>query len=502
MDRRQLIVTAAGLALATSGLVVAPGAALAAPATCQGKPVTIVATQAVTRGTEGDDVVAMEPGAWNAFDALGGDDTICLDAAADVESDVGRRAYGTLEAGAGDDVVVNLTPVGYTGMTTVVLGTGNDTYRGADLGETVFADLRVADFDDPDLVDPALVGSQRDVVTGASTVFSTAPNDGPNEDRITFGTRDARAVVAGPMAASALLDVSAAPRTLLEVRSVRRLAPGAADVLVDARTGTASAGATPVLSWTGDVQTFVLGTPRRAVGGPTVSFSGSDGDESLVLSDVPIGDVSMGAGDDAMTVESWNTSYVPRRTDGGRGHDSALVSAVCRDALAVRVGRTATCDGTGGPFVGFREVIVSSEVTGSRTDLVGSRRSERLVASGDVVTVRGHGGDDEIGVDDSASARVWAGRGADRVWVSGDDVVVRGQAGRDRIELLGTAGVESGTRIRKQQVALGGAGADVLLGTTSRPDRLVGGPGRDRADGRAGSRDYCSAEVTRRCERP
>jgi hypothetical protein len=55
----------------------------------------------------------------------------------------------------------------------------------------------------------------------------------------------------------------------------------------------------------------------------------------------------------------------------------------------------------------------------------------------------------------------------------------------------------------KQQVALGGAGRDVLVGTSlGRGDRLLGGGGRDTAVGRAGRWDYCVAEVTRGCERP
>jgi hypothetical protein len=45
---------------------------------CLGKPVTIVASTTVTTGTEGDDVVAMTPSGWSRFDALSGNETICL----------------------------------------------------------------------------------------------------------------------------------------------------------------------------------------------------------------------------------------------------------------------------------------------------------------------------------------------------------------------------------------------------------------------------------------
>jgi hemolysin type calcium-binding protein len=45
----------------------------------------------------------------------------------------------------------------------------------------------------------------------------------------------------------------------------------------------------------------------------------------------------------------------------------------------------------------------------------------------------------------------------------------------------------------------GGAGPDRLLGSRN-DDILIGGPGRDLADGAKGS-DTCRAEVRRHCER-
>ncbi len=75
VNRARLVISTAVVlttvvpALALGG---APAPAAASAATsCQGKPVTIVATTEVTTGTEGDDVVAMTPGAWETFDALG-----------------------------------------------------------------------------------------------------------------------------------------------------------------------------------------------------------------------------------------------------------------------------------------------------------------------------------------------------------------------------------------------------------------------------------------------
>ena len=46
-----------------------------------------------------------------------------------------------------------------------------------------------------------------------------------------------------------------------------------------------------------------------------------------------------------------------------------------------------------------------------------------------------------------------------------------------------------------------GATTSFSVPTDGRPDRILGGAGRDRADGREGQRDLCFAEVTRHCER-
>jgi Ca2+-binding RTX toxin-like protein len=146
-------------------------------------------------------------------------------------------------------------------------------------------------------------------------------------------------------------------------------------------------------------------------------------------------------------------------------------------------------------------VLDGSDAPGAATVLVGTGRAERLVASGHDVTIRARGERDDVLVDDSWSARVWAGPGRDRVAVSGDDVVVQGQGGADRLRLLGTAGLAAPDRARRQQVSLGGRGNDVMVGTAAAADRLVGGAGRDRADGGRGRRDQCDAEVVRRCER-
>jgi len=503
--QQHVLLTAAALTLGSSLVVSTSSSAHAAPSTCEGKPVTIVATRTVTHGTEGDDVVAMEPGAWFTFDALGGNDTICLAVGAGRSGRDPMPPSGFLDAGAGDDRVVNLTPAGSTGIsTTAVLGLGSDTFRGAGIGETVFAEKQVGDFDDPYIVDPSFTGAQLDVVTGAATVHSAAPNDGPNLDRITFGTGAARVVLSGAMGSGASIDVTTASSASLElIRPSRlgQLAPGS--VTVDNRERYVEVAGVPKVWWTGDVETFTIGHPLSWLDEPVVNFVGGPAPENVTFSDVSMGVVRLGSGDDSLTVRALSHGYVPTAADGGPGRDSASIHSMCW-VLAVRLDESTSCDAQSGTFSSFHDVVATSNASESSTTLVGTARGERLVASGERVRVDGRGGSDEIGVDDSYSARVRAGVGADRVWASGDDVVVRSGSGNDRIELQGTAGISpTGDAGPKQQVALGGRGNDVLLGTTStRPDRLVGGPGKDRADGRAGRRDFCSAEVTRRCERP
>ena len=494
------VLTVAG----STWLAAMPGSAAAAPTTCAGKPVTIVATTSVTEGTDGDDVVAMEPGQWNTFDAGGGNDTVCLAAGrADINDRDSRPPTGFLDAGTGDDTVVNLTPANTRGMivTTVVLGLGNDSFQGAGVGEEVFAETRTAEYDDPYGVDPAFTGSQADDVTGAATVHSAAPNDGDNADRITIASADARLVISGALAPEGRIDVSAAASATLEIRRPSGLRPSApGDVLVDNRVRTVTVAGTSVLRWTGDFDSFTLGRPQLRADEPAVSVAGSDASEAVTITDLPIGQVGLGDGRDKLFVNSLNRPFIPRAADGGPGRDWLVLNAVCR-TLTVRLGAGSACDDVSGNVSDFSSVAVATEVAGSATTLTGTEGGERLSARGHHVVVRGAGGADTIVADGLASARVFAGTGSDDVSGYSDDLVVRGQAGRDRIEVA--ASNDPRRSGRRQRLALGGAGRDVLLGSKdARPERLVGGRGKDRADGRKGRRDFCDAEVRLRCERP
>jgi Ca2+-binding RTX toxin-like protein len=75
-------------------------------------------------------------------------------------------------------------------------------------------------------------------------------------------------------------------------------------------------------------------------------------------------------------------------------------------------------------------------------------------------------------------------------------VSVRGGAGADRPSRA-HLGVRKCNTVSSR--LFGGTGADHLLGSKLSDDHLIGGRGRDVADGLAGI-DTCRAEVTRHCE--
>ena len=504
--RGRVVIAAVGTVVAAAGLGAAPGHSRAAPTTCLGKPVTIVATQRVWQGTEGDDVVAMEPGRWSTFDALGGNDTICLAIGVAGSGRDRTPPTGSVDAGPGDDTVVNLMPPGTRGATTEVeLGLGSDVFTGADVGELVYAEESTSSFtdpydsDDPYAPDPTFTGPQLDVITGAATVHSSAPVDGPDQDRVTFSTANGLLYYEGRMGTQGRIEFPVGGTGRIQLLGMRRLSPR--DVLVDNVARAVTVGGEPVFTWTGDVRSFGLGGPRRKNIEPAVSFIGSDAAETVEINGSPVGDVDLGGGDDELVVSSIDFRFVPRSADGGAGDDSLALHTKCR-TLVVRLDVSAVCDGDHGPLAGFEGAVAEASWMGGSVVLVGTSRPDRLVGSAQQVTIRAGAGDDVVDVDQSYVARVRAGDGRDRVRVTGADAVAHGQDGSDLIQLRGFGSPDRVPGHDWRQLAVGGRGSDDLRGTRDiLPDRLVGGPGKDRADGRQGRRDYCSAEVVRGCER-
>ncbi|WP_181312923.1 hypothetical protein [Nocardioides campestrisoli] len=508
---------------------------------CAGKSVTIVASTRVRQGTEGDDVVAMKPLDWNTFDALGGDDTICLDlgwvqAGRDIVP-----SSGFLNAGPGDDVVINLADS--FGFMAVGLGSGDDHFTGSSfpgMNESVYADTDVVDYaEKPPAVDPA--GEHRDVIDmgdgrgtdeygneGGEVLWSAAPPGASNPDRITFGTGTPELHYDGAMAPEGSIDFGGSSEVSLHLPRPGATEPlTAGEVLIDNVARRASVAGTQVLAWQGQVSRFVLGTEGRRWPLP-VSFQGSDADETLTFYGGMFGDLRFGAGNDSLSGSGrfgYSEGLRFRSMDGGPGVDYAGFRTGCRD-LTIRLAGEISCGGTTAPFRGIERVEPLSRADGGHVTVVGTDADDWIAARAERVTVRAGAGDDDVDGAWGDSVRVHAGPGDDTVLGSGDKVRVDGGAGEDGVRVYGLdllVRLGSGADIvslhalsgrwpwskpsdpSRRAVAFGGPGNDDLRGTTwaRRGDRLVGGPGRDRADGRSdrvtGVRDHCDAEVRRRC---
>jgi Ca2+-binding RTX toxin-like protein len=445
-----------------------------APITCQGKAATVVGTT----GTEGDDVMVVVPVEGTTAQALGGNDTICIVAA----PEDGTRSV-VVDAGPGDDTVVNESADVDSVWYTTILGPGADSYVGLDavipdapqatpFYETVFAGVR------------DLTGSlqgQLDVDTdvidtrgGDDVVHSgtTAPG-ATNNDTIALGTGDDTLHWSGEQR-SGTVDLGDGENALhvgpgWQGASATISGPARA-ALLDGRT---------VLRWTGPVSFYDLRLDTR-----DQVFAGTNADETLVLArgttESSAGTVSgrrvveMGGGDDVLALYSMGTG----RVNGGPGRDSYSGDG-CTTA-AVRIGGSFDCVQGGASalrhtfdFDDFEDLLLQ----GGDVTVRGSDADEKIKVVASVrIGIRGRAGDDVLNA--NVSGRV---RGAGRV-------VLTGGAGADRL-------VGSGAEDR----LLGGRGDDKLFGE-GRGDTLIGGPGRDKTFGQQG-RDRCSGEVQRSCER-
>lgn len=455
------------------------GSLLGAPAhaaptiTCQGKPATVVGST----GTEGDDVMVVVPQQGVTALALGGNDTICVVAA----PEGGIRSV-VVDAGTGDDIVVNesadVEDVGYT----TILGPGADSYVGLDAAipddpqasrfyETVHAGIR-------DLTTSAPEGSldvDVDVIDtrgGDDVVYSGSTVPGAtNDDTVLTGAGDDTVEWAGEQRGGGTLDLGSGANTLAvhpgwQGTSAIVSGPARAAV-VDGRT---------VLRWAGSVVRYDLTVETR-----DQTFAGTNADETVILTprqgSATAGGrrvISMGGGDDELVLYSMGVG----RVIGGPGRDSYSGNG-CSTAT-VRIGRTFDCVPEGGAairhsfdFDDFEDLLLE----GGDVTVLGSDADEKVkVVASKRIRVRGRGGDDVLNA--NASARLRGDR----------PVVLSGGTGADRV-------VGSPARDR----LLGGRGDDKLFGDASN-DEILGGPGRDKAIGQQG-RDRCVAEVRRSCER-
>jgi hypothetical protein len=474
--------TARGAAVAAlASTLVGAGLTLGLPAhaapiiTCQGKPATVVGST----GTEGDDVMVVAPQQGVTAQALGGNDTICIVAA----PEIGIRSV-IVDAGAGDDTVVNESADVDDVWYATILGLGADSYVGLDavipdnpkaspFHETVYAgvrDLTTGGVDgsldvDVDVIDTR--GGDDVVHSGTTTPGAT------NNDTVLTGTGEDTVEWAGERRGSGTLDLGTGDNTLAvhpgwQGTSTTVSGPARAAV-VDGRT---------VLRWAGSVTQYDLNLGTR-----DQVFAGTNADETLVLApqahqpgSATAGGrrvISMGGGDDDLALYSMGSG----RVTGGPGRDSYSGNG-CSIAT-VRIGGTFTC----GPaadtaiqhafaFDDFEDLLI----TGGDVTVLGSDADEKIkVVAGKRIRVRGRGGDDVLNANANGRLR---GRAP---------VVLAGGTGVDRV-----VGSSAPDRL------LGGGGKDTLFGDAGN-DEILGGPGRDKAFGQHG-RDRCVAEVRRSCE--
>lgn len=163
------------LALVTTVLVVPAAPPAHAETTCHGKTATITTIDddgsGTVRGTDGDDVIAVDLTAEHGFevDAGAGDDTICL-----VADDRAAR----VDAGPGDD---DVDTTGVDGRTAVVLGAGSDVFLGGPGDDDVLAGAEA--------VDGPTTDAEHDVIsTGAgSDEVETGQRNTGNDDDVDLG---------------------------------------------------------------------------------------------------------------------------------------------------------------------------------------------------------------------------------------------------------------------------------------------------------------------------
>jgi len=459
---------AVAAALACGGLAALALPATAAPTSCLGQPVTVTGIV----GTEGDDVMAVEPGQYTTVRGLGGDDLICLVATpADEWRNVG------VDAGPGDDTVVNESTDVSSVMYRITLGEGADTYRGlvtpvpdgqesSPVIEEVHAGPDTPGMQDsaPDTIE---TGGGDDIVHSGTTTPGA-----PNADVVRTGPGADTVHWAGERAGS-VLDLGTGANAMKLYQGWQ-----ATSVVVDARRRLATGDGRPVLQWTGDLTDVTLQLDNR-----DVTYVGTDTAETLVMGPIPgfgqaaPADASrsalMGGGDDVLSLAATGSG----RVDGGSGRDR-FYSNTCSTVRA-RLGGTFRCVSRATPdvshtfdFAGWEDLLVK----GREVSLRGSDRAEKIKAVGIRIRLQGRGGADVL------NPNVTLG------WQSVDTpVVVSGGRGDDRV--LGSYASDT---------LRGGPGDDKLFGQMG-DDTLMGGTGRDKAVGKDG-RDRCSAEVRRTCE--
>jgi hypothetical protein len=403
--------------------------------TCQGRPATIV-------GQDYVDVVGTEgddvivSGGSQSIEALGGDDLICA---------AGNDPFLEIDAGPGEDVV-DTTASLYRVVTD--LGTGADRFAGGPKND------QVSDGERDEHGDPA-----RDVIdTGAGLdIVDTGSDALPNDDDIDLGTGGGGVDFHGaPGGTAHLQSGGSALISFFFGEPVGTLR-------VDNRHGSADLDGVPLVSWNGfgDFSTYFSDVQR-------LILRGGDGPEGFTVSafDHPAEiDARTGGGTDDLTISWLDVGTI----DGGRG----------RDMLSI-FGNDATVTGQ-----------LDSDITADLGS--GLVRIDPLEGEARSLSVDGI---EDLSVFNFRRATLRGDRGANLLDVrAGCRTTLVGRGGADLLQRFSTLcndGWLPASTMRGDQ------GPDRLLGHSA-DDLMVGGPGRDVANGRGGT-DTCRTEVRRSCE--
>jgi Ca2+-binding RTX toxin-like protein len=354
----------------------------------------------------------------------------------------GSNWAARVDAGDGHDTVD--ATAARSGSTTV-LGPGADRFTGSAFAESVTAGTDATPSLDTETDVIEARGDYDDVVVSGQTGV-------PNSDHVSLGRGSL--TWRGIPTATSVLDGGRYSRLALELG-----APG--EAVLDNGAGTLTREGAPTLGFTGFTQFDIV----TSYGSGPFRFVGTDTSEALTLSAWRFLDhrVDMRGGSDRLWVSSAYGLHSDTSYDGGVGARDQLTLTLPRQeevALDLRRERLTTGWGDRDNTTRARG-FESAGVMAQRVDVVGTARKNTLSV-------------------EACRARVEGLGGADRI----------SDYRQDTDETLPCRG--------RRATFVGGAGGDLLHGTSG-PDRLLGGGGRDEAQGRQG-RDVCEAEERHGCE--
>jgi hypothetical protein len=443
------IVGCVALTLVVSGAMLAgqPDVAAAVGETCHGIPATVVGTpRAELRGTAGPDVVVTN-GAFPVF-ADAGNDLVCVTGGADLSDQDHMDVY----ADEGDDVV-DATTV-QADRLSVDLGQGNDAFVGGPEADTVSAN---EPFEDSS---PAARTAGNDTVftgPGDDNISTGGPPGYPDRDSIDLGPGKDLADVTGSVDPALPIQGGEGSDELEFSRDSLDRA-----LLIDNAAQRATDAGVTVMTW-GGFERFHLSPIGR---NEPPSFVGGPGPERL-RSIVPLTSIDLGGGNDLVNLEHQRKLVDHASYAGGDGDDTFVLYAGPGDSA-----RRVRLDLKKGKLLFQREKqSVRARISGF----------ERHRFSATQIDFRGTAAPDHV---------EWQGCHG----------VIEGGRGDDLIEAFSNPDVGCGYPVSTADLVVRGGGGDDTLVGSGDPSILLGGPGKDRADGRGSDRDRCVAERERRCE--